>query len=204
MNLFNSRQIKLALALVMILIGCAVAYRIIVDQNSSVDINAGLNGFGVKVGGTGQGDQSGSSADHKVKAVGNGSDKSKEGDGPKPQIINKPGAQFDRLALPKGYVYYSINNDDESTRDGSLARLSADEYPAVENIEIGDILQSTNTKTVRTRPFGASSGKATPRDTCFKVLSGSRKKIIAPAPIKSAAWIPVEIATCPHENVGDL
>jgi hypothetical protein len=202
MSFFNSRHVKLALAAVIVLIGCAVAYRIIVDQSSSVDINAGPNGLGVKVGGVGQNKQSGTSSDHNAGTEGNGPDKPTESDRPEPQTINKPGAQFDRLALPQGYVYYSINTDDVATRDGSLARLSEDEYPIAENIKAGEVLQSTNIKTIRTKPFGAASGKEIPRDTCFEVLSGTRKKIVAPAPIKSAAWIPVEIVACPPGNAG--
>lgn len=196
MALLNSRHVKLALASVLILIGCALAYRITIDRNSNVDFTAGPTGIGVKVGASGKGDASGASVGDGGEAIVNGAHKSTVGSSAGTLIVNKPGSQFDRLSLPQGYVYYSINTDGESTRDGSLARLSADEYPVVENIQIGDILQSTNTKTVRTKPFGASSGKETPRNTCFKVLSGNRKKITAPAPIMSAAWIPVEIVPC--------
>jgi hypothetical protein len=198
MALANSKQIKLAVASVIILIGCAVAYRIFSDRDSDIKVEA-PGGFGVSVSGAGGGGESGQK-DGTVGPNSKGSERSSPSGIPKQEAINKPGAQFDRLLLPQGYVYYSINTDDEATRDGSLARLSEDEYPVAENIQAGDVLQSTNTKTIRTKPFGAASGKEIPRDTCFKVLSGSRKKIVAPAPIKSAAWIPTEIVTCPTEN----
>lgn len=186
-----------AVAVFILLIGLAVAYRISTDSNSDVDIGIGSNGVDVKVKRP-AGNAGDSEIQKDVKHTGdNNVAKTLQGGGAGSSTVNKPGATFPKLTYPQGYIYYSITVEDVPTRDGSLARIANDEYPSAEEISVGDMLQSTNTKTLRTRPFGAASGKEVPRDTCFRVLAGDRKKIIAPAPVKSAAWIPAEQTNCP-------
>lgn len=198
----GSKHVFAALALVIVIVGLAVAYRISTDHSSPIKVGIGTSGISTEIGGSGtvaakQGGASEAALSGKLPEMVTAEKNATAGEATvNSEAVIRPGSKFAKLNFPQGYIYYEVNEDDEATKAGSLARRSDIEYPIVNDINVGDILISTNSKTFRTRPFGAAVGRILDSGTCFRVIDGERKAIPAPSPIASAAWIPAENVSC--------
>lgn len=197
-----TKYLVYAVATILILLGAAVAIRIVRSPDQAVTLDVGKDKIGVEIG---KGDtKSAENTERHVnervdttRHIASSSTEEDNGEAENAAVV-LPGASFPRLIPPQGYVYYEINQEGITTGAGSLGlyRGNAEEYPLVENIKAGDILITTNQKQFRTRPYKAAIQSKIEPSTCLRVISGIRKKIPPTPPIKSAAWLPVEEVPC--------
>jgi len=192
------KRIVAALAMVMALIGGAIALRIVINPHDPVDVKFGVDGISAKFNPSNEGGQNHSRTENSGSKSTNSSQTGKDGSpsSASPTVV-LPGSKFPKLAYPQGYIYYEVDVDGMATSAGSLGRQRDDEYPPAESIKAGEILISSNAKSFRTRPFGAAIGQQVGANTCFRIIDGQRKKIPAPPPVSSAAWLPAEVTDCP-------
>lgn len=105
--------------------------------------------------------------------------------------------EFARLDPPQGYTWYDVR-DTVATPQTALVRIPDEDWPRLEDLEVGNLLVATGYKNIRRRPVESSRMLTLEPDSCVRVIEGRRYYFDQQTGHRSSGWLPVEQATCPE------